>query len=157
MASLTSKEPTRPSFSLKASLAVSLSWRPSLTIITLTVRLMMHHQLFCSPHFWSTFITPHLLYLQCLCNAKDFLEGNQGTSAGWIAQITAAVDTMAKDKSFLVVDGVGFPAVGSVVGVSNVEVARASRAPVVVVGKCGVGGAIDAYSLNRYEATSCVR
>jgi hypothetical protein len=44
---------------------------------------------------------------------------------------------------------VGFPAVGSVVGVSNVEVAKASRAPVVVVGKSGVGGAIDAYTLNR--------
>merc|ERR1711965_450154 len=77
---------------------------------------------------------------------RSFLEGHQCTSADWIAAIAAAVDAAAAGKAFLVVDGVGFPAVGSVVGVSNVEVAAASRAPVVVVGKSGVGGAIDAYS-----------
>ena len=80
---------------------------------------------------------------------RDFLAGNQGTSQEWIAAIAAAVDAVAFGKAFLIVDGVGFPAVGSVVGVSNVEVAKASRAPVVVVGKSGVGGAIDAYALNR--------
>lgn len=42
----------------------------------------------------------------------------------------------------------GFPGVGSCVGVSNAEVAKAARAPVLLVGKSGVGGAIDAYSLN---------
>ena len=77
---------------------------------------------------------------------RDFLAGNQGTSQEWIAAIAAAVDAVAFGKAFLIV---GFPAVGSVVGVSNVEVAKASRAPVVVVGKSGVGGAIDAYTLNR--------
>ena len=89
---------------------------------------MIHHH-FCSPqflvNFYHTASTQSLMPLQ----HERLLEGNQGTSAEWIAQITAAVDTMAKNKSFLVVDGVGFPAVGSVVGVSNVEVARASRAP----------------------------
>jgi len=102
--------------------------------------------------------------------------GNAGTSAEWIERIEKAVDKLAHGKSLVVVrhsgllgredrgarpapsaahrlpspqvDGVGFPAVGSVVGVSNAEVAKAARAPVLIVGKSGVGGAIDAFSLN---------
>ena len=76
------------------------------------------------------------------------MAGNQGTSAEWVKEISVAVNKLAIGKSFVLVDGVGFPGVGSCVGVSNVEVAKAARAPVVLVGKSGVGGAIDAYSLN---------
>ena len=134
MASLTSKEPTRSSFSLKASLAVSLSWRPSLTIITLTVRLMMHHQLFAHRIFGQllSFVsipmplqrerllgrqTMHLSRMDCsnYCRCGYDGEGQILPSRRWGR----------------------LPAVGSVVGVSNVEVARASRSPVVVVGKWG--------------------
>lgn len=79
---------------------------------------------------------------------RQFLEGNQGTSAGWIDEVRKAVEVVSEDKWFVLIDGVGFPAVGSVVGVSNAEVALASTAPVVIVGKAGVGGAIDAHTLN---------
>jgi dethiobiotin synthetase len=79
---------------------------------------------------------------------REFLKGQAGTTAEWIAKVTASVDRLAIGKAFVVVDGVGFPAVGSVVGVSNLEVAKAAKAPVVLVGKCGVGEAIDGYSLN---------
>ena len=33
-------------------------------------------------------------------------------------------------------------------GVSNAEVAKCAKAPVLIVGKCGVGAAIDRYTLN---------
>ena len=46
------------------------------------------------------------------------------------------------------VDGVGYPAVGSICGVSNGDVAAALGAPVLLVGKSGVGDAVDSYNLN---------
>lgn len=48
----------------------------------------------------------------------------------------------------VIVDGVGYPAVGSICGVSNADVAHALRAPVLLVGKSGVGDAVDSYNLN---------
>lgn len=48
----------------------------------------------------------------------------------------------------VVVDGVGYPAVGSICGVSNGDVAAALNAPVLLVGKSGVGDAVDSYNLN---------
>jgi len=80
---------------------------------------------------------------------RSFLMGEQGTSAQWLAKISARVDELAVGRRVVIVDGVGFPAVGSIVGVDNADVALASRAPVVIVCKSGVGGAIDAFNLNR--------
>jgi AAA domain len=48
----------------------------------------------------------------------------------------------------VIVDGVGYPAVGSICGVSNAHIARALNIPVVLVGKSGVGDAVDSYNLN---------
>lgn len=79
---------------------------------------------------------------------RSFLTGEQGTSEQWLGRISAKIDSMAQGRRVLIVDGVGFPAVGSIVGVDNADVARAARAPVLVVCKCGVGGAIDSFSLN---------
>eukprot|EP00953_Heterococcus_sp_UTEX-ZZ885_P022597 12494-Heterococcus_DN1.PRE.2 len=51
-------------------------------------------------------------------------------------------------KRVVIVDGVGYPAVGSICGVSNAHIARALNIPVVLVGKSGVGDAVDSYNLN---------
>lgn len=56
--------------------------------------------------------------------------------------------TVSRGRRVLIVDGVGFPAVGSIVGVDNADVAKAARAPVLLVCKSGVGGAIDSFNLN---------
>ena len=40
------------------------------------------------------------------------------------------------------------PAVGSICGTSNAAVARALGAPVLLVGRKGVGDAVDSYNLN---------
>lgn len=79
---------------------------------------------------------------------RSFLAGEQGTSAQWMAKISASIDALAEGRRVVIVDGVGFPAVGSIVGVDNADVAKAARAPVLLVCKCGVGAAIDSFSLN---------
>lgn len=51
-------------------------------------------------------------------------------------------------KKICIIDGVGYPAVGSIVGVSNAHVARALKSPVMLVGPKGVGNAVDSFNLN---------
>lgn len=65
-----------------------------------------------------------------------------------VEEIAAKVDEVCAGKRYCVVDGVGFPGVGSCVGASNADIARACRAPVVLVGKAGVGSAIDTHCLD---------
>ncbi|CAM9966992.1 unnamed protein product, partial [Choristocarpus tenellus] len=48
----------------------------------------------------------------------------------------------------VVVDGVGYPSVGSICGVSNGDTSAALGSPVLLVGKSGVGDAVDSFNLN---------
>ena len=82
-----------------------------------------------------------------MARRRAFLDGRAGTSEDWLDRCERAAARVAAGKKFLVVDGVGFPAVGSVCGTSNAAVAARLRAPVVVVAKSGVGGAVDAVDL----------
>lgn len=60
-----------------------------------------------------------------------------------------AVDRLGRGKRLVILDGVGFPAVGSICGTSNAAVADACQVQgVLMVGGPGVGGAVDAYNLN---------
>jgi len=79
---------------------------------------------------------------------RSFLKGDQNTSRWWLDKIAARIDELSQGRRVVVVDGVGFPAVGSIVGVDNADVAKASRAPVLLVCKSGVGEAVDTFSLN---------
>ena len=69
------------------------------------------------------------------------------------------MDRIARGKRIVLVDGVGFPAVGSICGTSNAAVATACGYPlddietrrpigVILVGGSGVGAAVDAFNLN---------
>ncbi|CAF1045236.1 unnamed protein product [Didymodactylos carnosus] len=58
-------------------------------------------------------------------------------------KIKQAVTEISKGKKLVLVDGVGYPAVGSVCGVSNADVALLLQAPILVVGRPGIGNAID--------------
>ena len=58
--------------------------------------------------------------------------------------ISVAVSEISVNKRFVLVDGVGYPSVGSVCGVSNAAVAKRLGAPVLAVGRGGIGNAIDA-------------
>ncbi len=49
--------------------------------------------------------------------------------------------------------GVGYPAVGSICGISNADSANALNASVLLVGKSGVGDAVDSFNLNARYVT----
>ena len=95
---------------------------------------------------------------------RAFLAGETETSEELLAKVEEAVDKLARGKRIVIVDGVGFPAVGSICGTDNASVARASGYPseqgggggskrrrpagVVLIGGPGVGGSVDAFNLN---------
>ena len=91
---------------------------------------------------------------------REFLSGNTNTSEELLNQITNAVDDVGRDKKIVIIDGVGYPAVGSICGTDNATIASRcgittskdkKRLPalVLIVGKSGVGDAIDSFNLNR--------
>ena len=65
-----------------------------------------------------------------------------------------AVHDIARGKKIILIDGVGFPAVGSVCGTDNAAVARAcgyqdgTPPGVLLVSPSGVGNAVDSFNLN---------
>jgi dethiobiotin synthetase len=93
---------------------------------------------------------------------RAFLAGETETTDELLAKVEDAVDSLARDKDIVIVDGVGFPAVGSICGTDNASVALASSYPdtysygqmgrkalgVLLVGGPGVGSAVDAFNLN---------
>ena len=104
---------------------------------------------------------------------RAFLAGETESTQQLLAGCGRAVDRVARGKKVVLIDGVGFPAVGSICGTSNASVARAcgyplllrddstttddddgtssaSRKPmgVCLVGGSGVGAAVDAFNLN---------
>jgi dethiobiotin synthetase len=60
-----------------------------------------------------------------------------------LADVLASILSLGKDKEVVLIDGVGDPSVGSVVGVSNVDVALSLSSSVIFVGKPGIGAALD--------------
>ncbi len=75
--------------------------------------------------------------------SKDFIAGLTQGSAELLAEALAAIAAIGQGKAVVIIDGVGDPAVGSVVGVANVDVAAALACPVIFVGKPGIGRALD--------------
>ena len=75
--------------------------------------------------------------------SKDFINGLTQNSAQLLEAILAAISKISAGKEIVIVDGIGNPSTGSVVGVSNVDIALALTAPVLFVGKAGIGAAID--------------
>ena len=80
---------------------------------------------------------------------RAFLNGDTETAEEMLAAVRQACDAIGRGKKVMVVDGVGYPAVGSITQTSNAVVAQALGAPVLLVGKSGVGDAVDSYCLNR--------
>ncbi|GMF19075.1 unnamed protein product [Phytophthora lilii] len=79
---------------------------------------------------------------------REFLKGETDTSAQLLEKARKKVEEIGRGKKVVVVDGVGYPAVGSICGVSNAHVAKTLGTPVVLVGKKGVGDAVDSFNLN---------
>jgi len=75
--------------------------------------------------------------------SRDFIDGLTKHSDELMADVLASILDIGKDKAVVIIDGVGDPSVGSVVGVSNVDVALSLPCKVIFVGKPGIGAAID--------------
>lgn len=91
---------------------------------------------------------------------RAFLAGETESSGELLASAAAAVDELSQGKRVIMIDGVGFPSVGSICGTDGASVALAcgyptngnggdrTPVPVLVVGGSGVGAAVDAFNLN---------
>jgi hypothetical protein len=79
---------------------------------------------------------------------RAYLDGETDSSEVMLDRVATAVDEISLGKAFTLIDGVGYPSVGSICNLSNAHVARHLGVPVVLVGKSGVGDAVDAHNLN---------
>jgi len=75
--------------------------------------------------------------------SRDFIDGLTKPSDELKADVMASILRIGKDKEVVIIDGVGDPSVGSVVGVSNVDVALLLPCHILFVGKSGIGAALD--------------
>ncbi len=80
---------------------------------------------------------------------RRFIDGEKPSSENLQKLIVDHINQFKKDKKIVVVDGVGYPAVGSFAHISNAEVAALIKAPVLYVGHPGIGHAIDKFNLDR--------
>ena len=78
---------------------------------------------------------------------KAYIKGEVTPDLG--ARIRRAHETLAGVHDLLLIEGTGHAGVGSVVGLSNAQVARMLKAPAAIVAEAGVGRPIDEIVLNR--------
>jgi hypothetical protein len=92
---------------------------------------------------------------------RAFLKGEVGeTSEQLLQKAGEAVDKLSVGKKVVIIDGVGYPSVGSITGTDNASVAKACGppssqdnapripVPVLLIGKSGVGDAVDSFNIN---------
>ncbi len=79
---------------------------------------------------------------------RAFLAGETLSSLALLDQAASTVASLAASTSIVLIDGVGYPSVGSICGVSNAVVARRLSSPVLLIGRPGVGDAADSHDLN---------
>jgi dethiobiotin synthetase len=79
---------------------------------------------------------------------RAYLANETESSEELISKIIHSVNEISHNKKLTIVDGVGYPSVGSICNISNADVAKALNCPVLLVGKAGVGDAVDSYNLN---------
>ena len=75
--------------------------------------------------------------------SRDYIDGLTRHSDELLADVLASILAIGKDKKVVIIDGVGDPSTGSVVGVSNVDVALSLPCSTIFVGKPGIGAALD--------------
>jgi dethiobiotin synthetase len=79
---------------------------------------------------------------------RDFIDGLTPSSDELLATILQNIMTIGEGKTIVLIDGIGSPSVGSVVGASNTDIAALLPCRVIFVGKSGIGAAIDDTVLN---------
>lgn len=79
---------------------------------------------------------------------RAYLNGETDSAEILTQAAVDAVNQISVGKRIVIIDGVGYPSVGSICNLSNADIARAIGCPVLLVGKSGVGDAVDSYNLN---------
>eukprot|EP00520_Triparma_pacifica_P015906 CAMPEP_0118632164 /NCGR_PEP_ID=MMETSP0785-20121206/294_1 /TAXON_ID=91992 /ORGANISM="Bolidomonas pacifica, Strain CCMP 1866" /LENGTH=362 /DNA_ID=CAMNT_0006522907 /DNA_START=240 /DNA_END=1328 /DNA_ORIENTATION=+ len=80
---------------------------------------------------------------------RSYLKGQTSTRSETHDLIASTIDANFSSVDVLVIDGVGYPAVGSITDTSNASVCRTLRSPAIVVTPTGVGNAVDTYDYCR--------
>jgi dethiobiotin synthetase len=75
--------------------------------------------------------------------SRDFIDGLTRGSNELMEEALDSIHCIGKDKEVVIIDGVGDPSVGSVIGISNVDMALSLPCRVIFVGKPGIGKALD--------------
>lgn len=88
---------------------------------------------------------------------KEVIDGTAESTEKRHKRIQTAVTKLAENRKWVIVDGVGYAAVGSIAGVSNAQVASLLNAPVLIVGRGGLGNAIDNlnYMITYFASFQC--
>jgi dethiobiotin synthetase len=86
----------------------------------------------------------------------ECVEGKHDTKE-LLSKVVEQVETLKKNRKFVIVDGVGYPSVGSICGLSNAHIAKALQCPVLLV--ClmkdgSLGNTIDNFNQNYSYFTS---
>eukprot|EP00808_Paulinella_micropora_P022542 g47238.t1 len=82
---------------------------------------------------------------------KEVIDGKDPVGdEGRYEQVRNSVAKIGTGKKIVLVDGVGYPAVGSCANISNAHIAKAlNNSPVLLVGRPGLGDAIDSTNMHR--------
>ncbi|MCX7096418.1 MAG: AAA family ATPase [Methylococcales bacterium] len=97
--------------------------------------------LFCSQHNIPSQEAPPLIFSKGY--SKNFIDGKTPSSAELLANVRNSILNLGQDKKVVIIDALGGPSSGSVIGVSNVDVALSLPCKVLFVGKPGIGAALD--------------
>ncbi|GMH67618.1 hypothetical protein TL16_g04727 [Triparma laevis f. inornata] len=80
---------------------------------------------------------------------RSYISGQTLTSSEMLSSVSSDVNgPVFNHCDILLLDGVGYPSVGSITGVSNAKIASICNANVLIVTPTGVGHAVDSYDLN---------
>lgn len=79
---------------------------------------------------------------------QEFIQGKIESAEELRQKIKTCILEFKQNKKFVLIDGVGYPAVGSIAGISNATIATMMNTPVLLIGKPGIGDAIDNLNLD---------
>ena len=80
---------------------------------------------------------------------QAFISGMKGPSASILEGAVTEVKNIGVKKKFVLIDGVGYPSVGSVAGIPSEAIIKSVNATTLIVAEGGVGNAVD--SINFIE------
>lgn len=79
---------------------------------------------------------------------QECISGQHGDANDRLNKIKDSITNLRQKYKFVIIDGVGYPGVGSCVGCSNAQMASYLHIPVLMISQPGVGNMIDTCVMN---------